>query len=755
MGRGGKPPWRLGTPAAIEMQRWATERGPGRGGLGTVAVSRRARSLSGRRLSRSPEGSALGRLPGQPAVRQCSTSRGFRRGRAAVARDLWDVEEELAEVKGALRCEGSFLGMTGSLLQEYAVELAKKENLLRLALSQAATVGSRGPAYSTSRRPAGARGSGPLNFDAAARAASAPAAWATLWEMPRRRSEWAPATHREPPVVEDEVPAQEATAVTKEPLTTAAPSTALPPPLPTTPVVVQEPSAGNAEPARWAEAPSGAGSAPALYPEHGVTVASGNREQAEAEARAGAGSGVTAAAVAKEQLDSSSLAEVLQLLEAHPSSERVQRAGLHALGRLARDRGQLQPLCLAAVGAVARVADTFRGSCAMQRLAVSTLGNIAYVPAVAKLIVHEALPTIFAAMVAHGRDAKLHGLACEALARLAQAGTAAILKAGVQTMLTHEDRSLVSVCCGALLRLGESGIGGAADILDVLLPLSESQPANLELQHRASLALQLMVRDGAVDGSTARRRAAPLLSAQWAHLLARFLGAEAEEAKLDGAFHAEVQVLFHEEVLRHFEYEASERCSHLLAHGASGTHCLREVLRCLVENLEDYCSRLDARELAWDAAAGRLVRLDGPLRRRLAAEALAAMEAGLLATLRAVAAAATAGTPGRGQLAERTARLRAECAALLDRKTEATQAHQELATELRREVMLFEAVEYLELQEARGEAGATQVRSALHMLDLAAPVAPADALERLRERLGGLAARAAAAAGGKATRGSA
>jgi len=49
--------------------------------------------------------------------------------------------------------------------------------------------------------------------------------------------------------------------------------------------------------------------------------------------------------------------------------------------------------------------------------------------------------------------------------------------------------------------------------------------------------------------------------------------------------------------------------------------------------------------------------------------------------------------------------------------------------------MLFEAVEYLEMQEARGEAIVNQVRTALHMLAIAAPCAPTDAVERLRERL--------------------
>lgn len=48
------------------------------------------------------------------------------------------AEQELEDVKKALREGKPYLGLTGSLLREYAVEAAKKENLLRK--SQTATV---------------------------------------------------------------------------------------------------------------------------------------------------------------------------------------------------------------------------------------------------------------------------------------------------------------------------------------------------------------------------------------------------------------------------------------------------------------------------------------------------------------------------------------------------------------------------------------------------------------------------------------
>merc|ERR1712232_808107 len=97
------------------------------------------------------------------------------------------------------------------------------------------------------------------------------------------------------------------------------------------------------------------------------------------------------------------------------------------------------------------------------------------------------------------------------------------------------------------------------------------------------------------------------------------------------------QTVFHEEVVAHFEYEAAERSLHLLQRRAPGTRRLREVLRCLVENLEDYQSRLDARELVWDPTQQRLIPLDSRLREDLCSKALGSMESGLIESLQAAA----------------------------------------------------------------------------------------------------------------------
>ena len=91
--------------------------------------------------------------------------------------------------------------------------------------------------------------------------------------------------------------------------------------------------------------------------------------------------------------------------------------------------------------------------------------------------------------------------------------------------------------------------------------------------------------------------------------------------------------------------------------------------------------------------------------------------------------------PSKEALQAETEKLMKDCGHLLEMKTEVTQSHFEKAAELRREVMLFEAVDYLELHET----SKAQVLSALHMLKVVEKIAPADALERLRSRLGRLA----------------
>ena len=57
--------------------------------------------------------------------------------------------------------------------------------------------------------------------------------------------------------------------------------------------------------------------------------------------------------------------------------------------------------------AVTFAAARFPESCALQRLAVAALASIAYLPAVAAVVAEEALPVVFAAMVAHASDQKV------------------------------------------------------------------------------------------------------------------------------------------------------------------------------------------------------------------------------------------------------------------------------------------------------------------------------------------------------------
>jgi len=242
------------------------------------------------------------------------------------------------------------------------------------------------------------------------------------------------------------------------------------------------------------------------------------------------------------------------------------------------------------------------------------------------------------------------------------------------------------------------------------------------------------VHSGAIDEISARKRAHSLLGVQWTDLLSRFTCADQDEAKQAARFHADVQTVFHEEVVKHFEYEAVERSYDLFQRNVHGKDRLLEVVRCLVENLEDYQGRLKARELAWDPIDEQLTPLDETLRQELSAQALCNMEVGFIEALKV--ASCSEGPQGEELLAQRTSCLRNECATLLDRKTEATQMHHERSFELRREVMLFEAVEYLELH---ADVSSTQIRSAQHMLEVVEPMAPLEALVRLRARLDRLA----------------
>ncbi|CAE7452644.1 unnamed protein product [Symbiodinium natans] len=427
----------------------------------------------------------------------------------------------------------------------------------------------------------------------------------------------------------------------------------------------------------------------------------------------------------------SDLAVVLQVMHSTPDDERMQRACLQAVNRLAKDVCKLRPLCLGAVSAIAISAASMRHSLNVQRMAIAALSSVAYVQDVATLIAPLALPVVLEAALSHPRDSKLQGLMCEAFARLAQGGREGAMVKCIVASLMIPDVAL-PMLCDALQRLCENSICQPWQVVDELLHLCDSDPSDLELQRQVSLCMHRLLAAGVITQACVRGRGT-LLNAQWAHLLERFLGAEDEEAKLDGTFHSKVQELFHQEVALHFEYEAAERCLHYLRRRTQPSQVFLEVIRCLTENLEDYQSRSEARELAWDASRQMLVPLDPHLRLRLQNEVLEAMQLRLPQALCTAAVAAADWPKSEESLVKTTAHLLNECGKLLERKTQATQDHHERAAELRREVMLFEAVEYLELNAA--EATPTQVSSALHMLEVATAVAPADALERLRHRL--------------------
>jgi len=285
-----------------------------------------------------------------------------------------------------------------------------------------------------------------------------------------------------------------------------------------------------------------------------------------------------------------------------------------------------------------------------------------------------------------------------------------------------EDSTYLSnLCCTSLAILCEAELCPADQALNLLTSLAEKQPPDLELQMRASAALRRLVEGGAVDGALAWRRAEPLLDEKWLQFISRFQGIDAEGEQLQSHFHVEVQAMFHEEIARQFEYEAADRSLQLQQCNVPGAQRLQEVIRCYVQSLENYQSRVEARTFAWDAEKEQLMPLDAQFRKRLDEEVWRKMEPGLFAALKVAAASAP-----HSPLRRRRMHLRSECAALLELKTEVTEAHQKRAEQLRREVVLFQALEYLELR--LPNVSDMQLRTAFFMFEVVGPTAPADAV---------------------------
>lgn len=131
-----------------------------------------------------------------------------------------------------------------------------------------------------------------------------------------------------------------------------------------------------------------------------------------------------------------------------------------------------------------------------------------------------------------------------------------------------------------------------------------------------------------------------------------------------------VQVLFYEELRKRFEFECAERCFSLQCRGASGPKLLKEVLFCLLQNLEDHRVRMEARTCLWDEGQQAFVTLDSARREQLERNLTQDLETALF---RALVAAASAGCEegpcGRSLLANRRTSLENECIELLRQKT--------------------------------------------------------------------------------------
>lgn len=139
-----------------------------------------------------------------------------------------------------------------------------------------------------------------------------------------------------------------------------------------------------------------------------------------------------------------------------------------------------------------------------------------------------------------------------------------------------------------------------------------------------------------------------------------------------------IQRLYMEELAKHFEYEAAERCLELCHRGAQRTQLLLEVVACFVRTLEDHDVRTEARGAVWDDEEQQLVPLDGFRRARLHRKINEALEIVLASALRNAAAAACLADQGRrpqavSLLEERRIALRADCDDLLSKKALVTE----------------------------------------------------------------------------------
>jgi len=601
--------------------------------------------------------------------------------------ELGDVAVEIAEVREALETRSKFLGMSAPLLQEYFVELTKKQNLLRLTVSR------------LQHWPIA------LPIAPVRRSVKPPTGAGCLQVLRPGNS----------------TPAGSPSLAARSPLQT---------PLSKIPLPLKDADAAKpASPSLRQRAESFATPCTADQVEGASTSSTA----------CASSSGKTEAFL--QEVDCSNLAAVLQFMQTCSDDTRALRLGVHAIGRLARDEAQLQPQCLAATASIVNAAATVPADRQLQRLAVASLSSIAYSKQVAAVILGCALPAILSTMILNADDQRLQGLALEGLARLAQAGREAVVHGLVQVVLHDvveaDEAKTRKVCCESLLRLRESEICDQLEVVSVLLPITEANPANLHLQRRACQFMNELILTKAVDDRYATRAAASLTSPQWAHLLARFASAGTDELTETSTFHARVQRLFHEEVGKHFEFEAAERTLHLLRRKSAATQRLQEVIRCMVENLEDYQHRLRTRKVAWDENRRCLAPLTPDLFEHLTNQAVEHMELGLHSAL-VVASTAEEGPSVEASLSRRAAVFRAECAALLATKTEMTQTHQERMESLRREVMLYEAVEYLELNAP--SVSTTQIRTTLHMLNLMDGDEAPEGLDRLRKRINALSA---------------
>eukprot|EP00811_Abedinium_folium_P033758 NODE_6698_length_1647_cov_4.526974.p1 GENE.NODE_6698_length_1647_cov_4.526974~~NODE_6698_length_1647_cov_4.526974.p1 ORF type:complete len:285 (-),score=77.85 NODE_6698_length_1647_cov_4.526974:614-1468(-) len=283
--------------------------------------------------------------------------------------------------------------MTSTLLQEYLVELAKKDNLLRLAISHKAAPDAISPdatldTISRASVEAAAR-EWPAASDEVLQPHAALLLGASVLEAPTRRL---PARIRAPGAALASAPLDAAAAAATSDAAAACVAADTPRP---------PPGARGKRPPPVLEGDLAAG-APATA---SCTVKTHTTPPSTPASTPAAALAHNGNAEHYQEFDDSKLSDVLAFMSTHRDDARAQRIGVHAVGRLAHDVAQLRPLCFEAAACVAHAALNSPGHVGVHRLSIAAVSSLARTPEASACLMRASLsfPECARARVGHKR----------------------------------------------------------------------------------------------------------------------------------------------------------------------------------------------------------------------------------------------------------------------------------------------------------------------------------------------------------------